>query len=281
MSKKSEANLNPGLAELVKKFSQSDVIAEMEKEYQSLSPTSLPLREIDDSPFLKLVEPNSKIIHRMVPSVRSKGLFLPIVVRKVSSHYELILGRKRYFAAKEAGLDSIPAIVADFDDEETLLMLLADTRDEREANVVEMAVLYDALSTRYGYSKKTLATLSHESRSQVVNSMRILSLPEDVIKMVSQGELSYGHARAICPLSSSLVHRAVREIKKRNLSVRETEALAASYRGEGAKKEDPLAVSVGARDIVSKERSLTFVFDGEKEKEAFLERLKLLALDER
>ena len=269
MNKK--GNLNPSLEELVKKFSKSDVIAEMEKEYQSLSPTELPLREIDDSPFLKRVEPNPTLIEQMIPSIKQKGLFNPLVVRRVSSHYELILGRKRYFAAKKAGLESVPTAIKDADDEETLLMLLADTRDQREANVVEMAVLYDALSNRYGYSKNLLATLSHQSRSQVVNSMRILSLPDDVITMVSKGELSYGHARALCPLSSSLVHRAVREIVKNKLSVRETEVLASSLKGEKVDPTHPdLALLSGAQNVVEKENSLDFRFATKKEKENFI-----------
>ncbi len=274
MNKK--AKLNPGLEELVRKFSQSDVIAEMEKEYQSLSPTELPVREIDDSPFLKRVAPNSNLIAQMVPSVREKGLFSPLIVRRVASHYELILGRKRYFAAKAAGLETVPAAIRSVDDEETLLMLLADTRDQREGNVVEMAVLYEALATRYNYSMRTLATLSHESRSQVANSMRILSLPDDVIQMVSQGEISYGHARALCPLSSSLVHRAVRDIKRFGLSVRETEELAAGLKGvppcSGGL--DALASSIGAKEIVDRGNSLVISFSNEGEKDHFKELLR-------
>ena len=123
----------------------------------------------------------------------------------------------------------------------------------------------------YGYSKNLLATLSHQSRSQVVNSMRILSLPDDVITMVSKGELSYGHARALCPLSSSLVHRAVREIVKNKLSVRETEVLASSLKGEKVDPTHPdLALLSGAQNVVEKENSLDFRFATKKEKENFI-----------
>jgi len=213
------------ISELVNRFSKFDVIAEMEKEYQNANSKSLPLSLIDDNAYVKRVRWSKERIEAFGKSIGEKGIFSPLLVRKKRSHYELVLGRKRYYGAKAAGLLAVPAIVLETSDEEMLLMLLADTRDQRESNILEMAYIYEALTTKFKYSPQTLAQISHQSRSQVVNTMRLLNLPDQLIKEVSQGELSYGHARALLPLSQELILEVAKTIHRDGLSVRQTEAL--------------------------------------------------------
>jgi ParB family transcriptional regulator, chromosome partitioning protein len=200
-----------------------------------------------------------------------------LVVRPSGSHYELILGRKRYYAAKKAGLSEVPSVIKDVGDEETLLMLLADTRDQREGNVVEMALVYQALSERFLYSQATLADLSHQSRSQVTNIMRILGLPDHIIHEISIGKLSYGHAKAIASLSDEEIEQVVALIHLENLSVRQTEELAKQY------SKTPLALpsecddlkrQFGASAALIKKTSVTFSFASEENKNRFLEELR-------
>ena len=89
----------------------------------------------------------------MAKGIQEKGLWSPLLVRPSGSHYELVLGRKRYYGAKAAHLSEVPCVIAEVSNEETLLMLLADTRDQREGNVVEMALVYQELSDRFSYSQ--------------------------------------------------------------------------------------------------------------------------------
>lgn len=274
MARKREKLIKGNLTELVRKFSKNDVIAEMEKEYQSLGSKQVPLSLIDDNSFVKKVSMPKEIIARFAEGIGEKGLYNPLIVRPVGSHYELILGRKRYFGAKKVGLDTVPCVIKDSGDEETLLMLLADTRDQREGNVVEMALLYEALSSRFSYSQSTLAKLSHQSRSQVTNIMRLLRLPDHVLSEVSLGKLSYGHARAIASLSDEEIESLLKKIHEDSLSVRETEQLARSYSlrlpEPSISTSDKLKSKSGARCVLIKKTSVVYEFSSIEDKEAFL-----------
>ncbi len=270
---RNKGKLKNSLGELIKKFSKNDVIAEMEKEYQSIAAKNIPLALIDDNAFVKRVEIPSEVVDRIAKSVSEKGLFNPLIVRPSGSHYELILGRKRYFGSKKAHLSEVPAVIAEVGDEETLLMLLADTRDQREGNVVEMALVYGELAKRFDYSQSTLANLSHQSRSQVTNTMRILSLPDHVIDEISSGRLSYGHAKAIASLSDEEIEEVVKLIHEENLSVRQTEALAKSYSSipsAAPSEADALKKEFAASSVLIRKTSVTIAFKSEEEKNAFL-----------
>lgn len=265
--------LSNDLSELIKRFSKDDVIAEMEKEYQSVAAKNIPLIEIDDNSFIKRVPVREDDIERISASVGEKGLYNPLVVRPSGSHYELILGRKRYYAAKRSHLQEVPAVIKHLGDEETLLMLLADTRDQRNGNVVEMALVYEALSERFSYSQKTLAELSHQSRSQVTNILRLLQLPDHIVAELSEGDLTYGHAKAIASLSDDEIERIIALIHERHLSVRETEALAKQYSKTPQVCPNPnedLKSLSKAESVLVKKNSVSFLFANEQDKETFL-----------
>ena len=260
------------LSKLVKKFSQEDVILQMEKEYRSVASVNIPLEKIDDNSYVNKVTFSKKTVNLLGKSIKEKGFFNPLVVRPKGDRYELILGRKRYFGAKNIELKEVPAIIREVGDEEVLLMLLADVRDEREGNIVEMALICNALSQKYNYSQATLGKLSHQSRSQVTNIVRLLSLPERVLKEVMLGELTYGHARALLGLEKFEIEEAVNTIHHNKLSVRETEALVKRYHYEDGDYEEliSLITKSNARDVKIKPSSVSFEFDTVEEKEAFI-----------
>lgn len=276
MSKK-KTLLKNDLNELVKKFSENDVIARMEKEYQCIGGNNLPLSLIDDNSFVKKVNLPKEAIERISEGILKQGLFNPLVVRPSGSHFELILGRKRYFGAKKAGLKEVPCIQVEAGDEETLLMLLADNRDQRESNVVEMALLFQALTDRFSYTQATLASLSHQSRSQVTNIMRLLSLPDKVLRELSDGEISYGHARAVLSCSDDEIENIIKRIHLENLSVRETEDIVRQYNQHlpSALEDDVslLRTKANALSVVERKRSITFEFESEEEKKAFIKKM--------
>ncbi len=278
MNKGKKSIIKTSLNELVRKFSENDVIARMEKEYQSQGGNSVPLSLIDDNSFVKKVRLSPESIDRISKGITERGLFNPLVVRPSGSHYELILGRRRYFGAKKAGLSEVPCVKVEAGDEEMLLMLLADNRDQREANVVEMAILYKALVDRFSYTQSTLASLSHQSRSQVTNIMRLLSLPDKVLMEVSDGSLSYGHARAILSLSDDEIERITKRIHEENLSVRDTETLSRQLSNRlPSISPDPTSLikeASGAKTVIDRRLSVTFEFNDEADKQRFLERVK-------
>lgn len=272
----SNENVSSSLSELINRFSQDDVILQMEKEYQNVSSVTIPLDLIDDNSYVKNVVFTKKIINLLGISLKEKGFFNPLFVRPKGDRYELILGRKRFFGAKKAGFNEVPVIVKEVSDEETLLMLLADTRDEREGNIVEMAYICQALTSKFHYSQTTLAKLSHQSRSQVTNIMRLLTLPDKVLKQVVMGDLSYGHARALLSLNQSEILEAAITIKDKKLSVRETEAMVKRYHYDDSEYEEEVELirKSGANDVKIKTSSVTFEFSTSLEKEEFIKRFK-------
>lgn len=271
---KSKQLLSSSLSELIEKFSREDVVEEMEKEYQSAPAKLLSLSLLDDVSFLKEAVIPEETIDYFALQIKEKGLFNPLIVRPKEDRYEVILGRKRYYGANKAGLVSVPVVVANLEDEEVLLMLLADTRDQREFNVVEMALLCQELQTRFHYTQQTLADLSFQSRSQITNTLRILKLPAYLRKEICLEKITYGHAKAIASLDKDQINDIVRRIHEDNLSVRETEALAKSYRdyGKSGALERSLGLCVGA-EVILKKKSVTFVFPSENEKESFINSL--------
>lgn len=268
--------ISGSLSSLIEKFSHSDVIAEMEKEYQSAPTKLLSISLIDDNHYVSEVILPDEVVESFSSSLQKKGFYNPVVVRqKENGRYELILGRKRFFAAKKAGMLSLPSAVLEVGDEETLLMLLADTRDQREFNVVEMGLVCQALSKEFHYTQQMLADLSHQSRSQITNTMRILKLPPWVRKEVCLGKLSYGHARAIASLSTREAEAMVKRIQEEYLSVRATEAIIrksqkqATHIGEFKAIEDHFGT-----EISLEESSVTFQFSTSEELKKFLRKLK-------
>ncbi|MDD6802379.1 MAG: ParB/RepB/Spo0J family partition protein [Mollicutes bacterium] len=259
--------LSDSLSSLIEKFSQSDVIAEMEKEYQSAPAKLISTLLIDDTSFIQEVPLPDKTIRYFAEGLKSKGFYNPLVVRKKGEgRYEVILGRKRFFGAKAAGILSLPCAVVDCGDEETLLMLLADARDQRETNILEMALLCHALSEKFGYRQQTLANLSHQSRCQITNTMRLLKLPASVRYDVALGKLSYGQARALVSLPTPLIDEAAKAIQKNHWSVRKAEEYCKKLQG---KENKPLHVpSISYK----KGNTVSLTFSSEEEMKSFLKK---------
>lgn len=263
---KKDRILKNSLKGLLNKFAENDVIAALEKEYSAEPSRQIPASLIDDTPFIKKAKMPKETLDRFASSILKNGVFSPLIVRPKGNHYELVLGRKRFQGGKRAGLKEFPCVIIDESDEVVLLTLLADTRDQRESNVVEMALICQALHTRFGYTQESLGKLSHQSRSQITNTLRILRLPDDILDDICLGKLSYGHAKAIVSLSESEIRDLVKRIYNEKLSVRETEVIA---------KKEAISAGIKTKKYAIKEgpKTLLITFESEEEKAKFLKRL--------
>ena len=265
---KKDKILSSSLSELVEKYFQQDIIAEMEKLYQSAPAKLIPITEIDDTSYIKDVAIPEETIAYFASGLTKRGFYNPLAVRRIDGgRYEVILGRKRFYGAKRAGILSLPCVIIDCSEEEILLMLLADTRDQREGNVVEMALVCEELAKSYGYTQQTLADVSHQSRSQITNTLRILALPKSALNKISTGELSYGHAKAVASLPRSKMDEVLSRIAKEKLSVRQTENLVKMIREdeEGKAPNKPI--------LSESEKAVTISFSSKQEKEDFLKEI--------
>lgn len=187
----------------------------------------LPLDSITPNPRQPREVFDEDALAELVSSIREVGLLQPVVVRQVAGErFELIMGERRWRACREAGLERIPAIVRDTDDEKLLLDALLENLHRSQLNPLEEAAAYDQLLKDFNCTHDQLADRIGRSRPQVSNTLRLLRLSPPVQRRVAAGVLSAGHARALLSVDDSeeqdrLAHRVVAE----GLSVRAVEEI--------------------------------------------------------
>ena len=174
----------------------------------------------------------------LADSIREHGVIQPLTVRKLSSgYYQIIAGERRWRAARMAGLTEIPAVVIEADDQKAAELALVENLQREDLNPMEEAAGYQSLIQTYHMTQGEAARRVGKSRSAVANAMRLLGLQPGVRKLVEEGTLSAGHARALLPLSPALQTKAAEAVVQSQLSVRQTEALAKRMLAEP--KEEP------------------------------------------
>jgi len=162
----------------------------------------------------------------LADSIREHGVIQPLTVRKLSSgYYQIIAGERRWRAARMAGLSEIPAVVIDADDKKAAELALVENLQREDLNPMEEAAGYQSLIQTYHMTQEEAARRVGKSRSAVANAMRLLGLQSNVRKLVEEGTLSAGHARALLPLPPALQEKAAETVIQGQLSVRQTEAL--------------------------------------------------------
>ena len=161
---------------------------------------------------------------QLADSIAANGVLQPILVRQTGERYEIIAGERRFRGAKLAGLGEIPAIVVEADDLTAARYALIENLQREDLNPYEEAVAYDRLMREFGLSQEEIAGQLGKSRSAVANSLRLLDLPEEVVKMLTDGVLTAGHGRTLLGLKdrNQIIPLAKRCVS-RNLSVREME----------------------------------------------------------
>ncbi len=266
--------IDQDLKELVKKFAKSDVIRDMEKEYQSNSIKDIETKLIDDNAFLKKAKLSETLLKSIGETLKKNGFRTPLIVRGKKDHYEIVLGRKRLLAAKMFKISPIPCIVLNVSDEDLLFTLLSDINDHKERNIVEMALVLDKIIKEYNYSQNNLATLIHISRPQVTNIVRLLTLPEPVLNDLSSGRLTYGHAKALVALPESIMQDLLKRIYADNLSVHDVEKLVYAYKHDV--NDEKFKKKIDSKyhcDSSYARLQVTFKFNSENERDKFLAEL--------
>ncbi len=212
--------LGRGLAALVAEFPSGQVsLIDIELSQVRPNPRQ-PRRSFDDDSIALLAD-----------SIKSEGVVQPIVVRDVGTGYEIVAGERRWRAAQRAELRTIPAIVRQADERESLILALAENVSREDLNPVEAARAYAVLSDELDLTQTEIARRLGRSRPSVANTMRLLDLPDPVLDLIAGGELSEGHGRAVLLADGQDERTALaRTAVRRGLSVRQTEAAAKAVR---------------------------------------------------
>lgn len=186
----------------------------------------LPVDLIQRGKYQPRVEMNQEALEDLANSIKVQGVVQPIVVRPIGHEmFEIIAGERRWRATQLAGLDKIPAIIRDVPDESAVAMALIENIQREELNPIEEAAALQRLIDEFEMTHMQAAEAVGRSRVAVTNLLRLLSLTEDVKRMLSNGDLEMGHARALLPLEGGKQIQAAHQVVSRGLSVRETEKL--------------------------------------------------------
>ena len=181
-------------------------------------------------------------------SIKERGVIQPIIVRhsnNESSKYEIIAGERRWLAARKAGLHDIPVVVTEVDDLKSLEFAIVENVQRHDLNPLEEAQGYKRLIDEFSYDQDKVSKFIGKSRSYITNSLRLLNLPEEVLKFVEQRKISSGHAKILVGLENAL--SIANKIIEKNLSVRQTENFVKIFR----KKQKPskLNKDLNVRDL--------------------------------
>src|ERR1044072_5731874 len=166
----------------------------------------------------------------LAASLKQSGLLQPVLVRrKGDGMYELISGERRWRAAREAGLETIQAVIRNCSDEESILLALVENLQREDLNPMEMARAYQRMMNEFGLTQDIIAQRVGCERSSIANVVRLINLPSEVQQLIESGQLSAGHAKVILGLVSATEQlRLAQLVIARNLSVRDTEKMLAS-----------------------------------------------------
>lgn len=165
-------------------------------------------------------------LRELADSIVAQGVMQPIVVRPISGQkFEIIAGERRWRATQLAGLDVIPAVVRDVSDQSAIAMALIENIQREDLNPIEEATALQRLQREFELTQQEVATAVGKSRSTVANLLRLMSLQEEVRRLVEHGDLEMGHARALLGLEDANQTAAARTVVAKGLTVRQTEAL--------------------------------------------------------
>ncbi len=207
--------------------------------------SELPVSEIEANPDQPRRRFDQAALEALSGSILASGMVQPLIVRQVSSNcYELIAGERRWRAAQMAGLETVPVVIRDSDEADRLEVALIENMVREDLNPVEEARACAALVEDLGLTKEDLGRRVGRSRPQISNLIRLLDLPDDVLAMLEEGELSEGHGRAVLQVTDNDGRRRLARLARdRGWSVRKTEEEARAFGSKKPSRRGPALTS--------------------------------------
>lgn len=184
------------------------------------------IKECRPNPYQPRKTFDADAIEELKLSIMEYGIIQPLILRKSIKGYEIVAGERRFRAAKEAGLTEVPAIVKDYDDHKMMEIALLENLQREDLSIIEEAIAYKSLLEELNVTQEELSSKLGKSRSHIANTVRLLSLPDEITHYMNSGDLSMGHGRALLGLKDKEVAlRLAKKIVNEQLNVRQVEAL--------------------------------------------------------
>ena len=210
---------------------------------KKIETNKISIKDLTRSKFQPRKYFNKENLQELTDSIKQQGVIQPIVVRpnkSVGGKYEIIAGERRWIASQNAGLHEVPVVILDVDDAKSLEFAIVENVQRQDLNPIEEARGYQKLIDEFNYNQDKLSQFIGKSRSYIANSLRLLSLPDEVLQFVEKGNISAGHARSLIGLQNP--SEVAKKIIQKKLSVRQAEVLARQLRNKKLKlihKKDP------------------------------------------
>lgn len=205
----------------------SPVIGNLTAVPVSVEPQKLPLNHLQPGKYQPRKAMDENSLQELASSIRQQGLLQPLVVRSLSAErYEIIAGERRWRACQMAGLVDVPVVIRQVDDETAMAIALVENLQREDLNAVDQARAMARLHEEFKLTHQQIADILSKSRTAVSNFLRLLTLAPDVMRLLENGDLDMGHAKALLVLEPEQQVQVGRIVVAQNLSVRETEKLA-------------------------------------------------------
>ena len=206
----------------------SSLIGETKVEPQQ---NQLPISDLIPNKYQPRKIFDESTLNDLTNSIKERGVLQPIIVRKLSddeSKFEIIAGERRWLAAQKAGLHDVPVVVTEVDDLKSLEFAIVENVQRYDLNPIEEANGYQKLIDQFGYDQEKVAKFIGKSRSHITNSLRLLSLPNEVIQLVEKNLITQGHAKVLVGMENAIF--LSKKIIEKKLSVRQAENLVRIYK---------------------------------------------------
>lgn len=207
-----------------------DSFEKLEKQIVETTPrdevVEIKLDELRPNPHQPRKIFKDEALQELAASIKENGVFQPIIVKKSIKGYEIVAGERRYRASRLAGLETIPAIVRDFSEQQMIEIALLENLQRENLNAIEEALAYKSMIEKLNLTQEELSKKVSKSRSHVTNMLGLLRLPIEVQKMISEGSISMGHARVLSKLESNdKIIAYANKIVEEKLPVRDIEEI--------------------------------------------------------
>ena len=183
----------------------------------------LPISDLSPNKFQPRKVFDEEGLNDLTSSIKERGIIQPIIVRKsdnIENKFEIIAGERRWLAAQKVGLHEVPVVITDADDLKSLEFAIIENIQRKDLNPIEEAKGYQRLIDEFSYDQDKVSKFVGKSRSYITNSLRLLNLPEDVLKLISSEKISSGHAKILVGLDNASF--VANKILDKKLSVRQT-----------------------------------------------------------
>ena len=204
--------------------------------FKKIETNKIAIKDLTRNKFQPRKKINKESLEELTNSIKEKGVIQPIIVRPSKTSdgkFEIIAGERRWLASQNAGLHEVPVVILDIDDVKSLEFAIVENVQRQDLNPIDESRGYQKLIDDFNYNHEKLSKFIGKSRSYIANSLRLLSLPEEILSMVEQGDLSAGHARSLIGLNNCI--EIAKKIIQKKLSVRQSEVLVRQFRSKNFK----------------------------------------------